>query len=103
MLEPLPEYKAGSLVKDLDQSDLPGLSASAIEAFKALVSEALVPDKFALYLHQQKMLKHSLSGKHAVVVTGTGSGKTESFLLPVLAQILREACSQRSVGRSLQI
>ena len=95
MLEPLPEYKAGSLVKDLDQSDLPGLSASAIEAFKALVSEALVPDKFALYLHQQKMLKHSLSGKHAVVVTGTGSGKTESFLLPVLAQILREACSPK--------
>ena len=93
MLEPLPEYKTGSFVKDLDQSDLPGLSASAVAAFKALVSEALVPDAFALYSHQQKMLKQSLSGKHAVVVTGTGSGKTESFLLPVLAQIVSEACS----------
>ena len=28
MLEPLPEYKTGSHVKELDQSDLPGLSAS---------------------------------------------------------------------------
>ena len=42
------------------------------------------------------MLKQSLSGKHAVVVTGTGSGKTESFLLPVLAQIVSEALFPRS-------
>ena len=95
MLEPLPEYKTGSHVNELDQSDLPGLSAPAIAAFKALVSEGLVPDEFALYTHQQNMLKQSLSGKHAVVVTGTGSGKTESFLLPVLAQIVSEARSPK--------
>ena len=95
MLEPLPEYKTGSHVNELDQSDLPGLSAPAIAAFKALVSEGLVPDEFALYTHQQNMLKQSLSGKHAVVVTGTGSGKTESFLLPVLAQIVSEALSTK--------
>ena len=29
--------------------------------------------------------------KHCVVVTGTGSGKTEAFLLPVLASIIKEA------------
>src|SRR5690606_37786648 len=41
------------------------------------------------------MLKKGLAGKeeggkHCVVVTGTGSGKTEAFLLPVLARIIKE-------------
>ena len=39
------------------------------------------------------MLRESLRGKHSVVVTGTGSGKTEAFLLPLLAGIVREAAA----------
>ncbi|MFO1191279.1 MAG: DEAD/DEAH box helicase [Rhodoferax sp.] len=40
------------------------------------------------------MLREALRGRHCVVVTGTGSGKTEAFLLPVLASIVREAASE---------
>ena len=43
-----------------------------------------------LYRHQQKSIEQVLSGKNVVVSTGTGSGKTESFLLPLLASIIRE-------------
>ena len=43
-----------------------------------------------LYLHQQLALEKALKGESLVVTTGTGSGKTESFLLPVLEHILRE-------------
>ena len=43
-----------------------------------------------LYRHQQKSIEQVLYGKNVVVSTGTGSGKTESFLLPLLASIIRE-------------
>lgn len=45
--------------------------------------------------HQAESLEHSLSGStdrpHVVVTSGTGSGKTEAFLLPVLTRLLEEA------------
>lgn len=49
---------------------------------------------FQLYSHQAQSLIASLStrGKRNIVVTsGTGSGKTECFLLPIFARLLSEA------------
>ena len=44
------------------------------------------------YSHQAKALESSLTdGKSLVVTTGTGSGKTESFLLPILSRLALEA------------
>ena len=43
-----------------------------------------------LYFHQEVAVRKVLSGKNVVVSTGTGSGKTESFLLPMLSEIIRE-------------
>jgi ATP-dependent helicase YprA (DUF1998 family) len=37
----------------------------------------------ALYKHQERALRASVEGRNVVVKTGTGSGKTEAFLLPV--------------------
>lgn len=90
-VEPIPAYESGKKLADLTTSDLPGLSEKAMEAFKHIVGAGLFSGGYPLYLHQQRMLKESLSGKHCVVVTGTGSGKTESFLLPVMASIICEA------------
>ncbi|MDB3993880.1 DEAD/DEAH box helicase [Gammaproteobacteria bacterium] len=95
-IEMIPEYLTTAPMSDLGEDDLPGLSPKAIEVFRKLVSAALVPEEFSLFKHQQEMLKRSLSGSHSVVVTGTGSGKTESFLLPVFAQIIKEACGDAS-------
>lgn len=92
-IEPVPSYKSGKKLEDLDEKDLPGLTKEGREAFTRLVSAGLFKGDFPLYVHQQKMLKESLSGKHCVVVTGTGSGKTESFLLPVIATLVGEATS----------
>jgi DEAD/DEAH box helicase domain-containing protein len=45
-----------------------------------------------LYPHQQKSLEAvAHHQKHLVVTTGTGSGKTESFLLPLFANLIRDA------------
>ena len=54
-----------------------------------------VSDGFKLRQHQYQSLVSSLADDektppHVVVTSGTGSGKTESFLLPVLARLLKE-------------
>ena len=45
-----------------------------------------------LYDHQYEALKEAhINRKHIVVTTGTGSGKTECFLLPVIADLIKES------------
>src|SRR5262249_54664241 len=45
-----------------------------------------------LYTHQVDMLRTSSQrGEDAVIVTGTGSGKTEAIYLPIVAALVRES------------
>lgn len=43
-----------------------------------------------LYCHQARMYEEADAGKNVVITTSTASGKTLSFLLPVLQKILRD-------------
>ena len=44
-----------------------------------------------LYRHQEKAIKKIISeGRNVIVSTGTGSGKTESFLIPILNHLVHE-------------
>ncbi len=43
-----------------------------------------------MWLHQQQVFQAVRSGRHALVATGTGSGKTEAFLYPIVDSLLRE-------------
>lgn len=47
-----------------------------------------------LYCHQAEMFEQVLSGKNVVITTGTASGKSLSFLLPVLQEILKNPLSR---------
>lgn len=47
-----------------------------------------------LYRHQAEMFKKALAGDNVVITTSTASGKTLSFLLPVLQQILSDPQSR---------
>ncbi|SHK66904.1 DEAD/DEAH box helicase [Hespellia stercorisuis] len=42
-----------------------------------------------IYSHQAEMFRLAQEGKHVVITTATASGKTLSFLLPVLQEILK--------------
>lgn len=44
-----------------------------------------------LYKHQEAAIRKMVAGRNVIVTTGTGSGKTESFLIPILNHLLREA------------
>lgn len=101
-LELLPQYATGKELSALGASDLPGLSERARRGFVALAGSGLMPSSATLYVHQQEMLRAALERKHCVVVTGTGSGKTESFLLPVVASIAKEALRQTGGWKDAQ-
>lgn len=48
------------------------------------------PNKFNPYTHQVNALEDIRAKKNLVVCTGTGSGKTETFLMPIIDAIIRE-------------
>ncbi len=49
------------------------------------------PSQRSLYKHQEKAIKRVIQDKQNIVVaTGTGSGKTECFLIPMLDALLKE-------------
>jgi DEAD/DEAH box helicase domain-containing protein len=98
------EYlKLEALVEDQGANNpLSPLSTAARRAFVELVAAGLfdgAPDAsghrrttYAPYEHQLQMLEKGLGrGTPGVITSGTGSGKTEAFLMPVLAAIVREA------------
>ncbi|AWM32113.1 DEAD/DEAH box helicase [Hymenobacter nivis] len=94
--EPLPEYLSSDMqVSELTSEDVSrALNDEELEAFKSLIKVGLMPEvpgkRRELYAHQAEMLRRALEGERCVITSGTGSGKTESFLLPLLAQICRE-------------
>lgn len=108
LLEPLPSYLTHGLRIDDLRNGLPGKEWLAQfkpherEAFIDLALAGLIPaddsdpsmGRFALYQHQLEMLrKGTENGTPGIVTSGTGSGKTESFLLPIIASIAKEATS----------
>ncbi|MBX7432551.1 DEAD/DEAH box helicase [Mycobacterium sp. Y57] len=82
-LEATPPYASGKQVRELISE---GVLA---EGFTDLASNALPLDR-PLYVHQEQSIRKVASGRNIVVATGTGSGKTESFLIPILDALVRE-------------
>lgn len=90
-LEPLPRYRrSGKRIQDVTADDVPTLSAQARDAFVGLCGSGLIGD-YQLYSHQLEMLTRALRGENLVVTAGTGSGKTEAFLLPLFAYLVNES------------
>jgi hypothetical protein len=75
---------------------LPGASLAQLVAegvltrgFSRLCGPAL-PYERPLHLHQERAIRKAVGGRNIVVATGTGSGKTEGFQIPIFDHLLRE-------------
>lgn len=66
------------------------------DALLRLPDDALYPDRM-LYLHQERAIEKVQSGRNVIVATGTGSGKTETYLLPIIDHLLREQSPTESL------
>ena len=89
-------YVPGASVEDLIAEGV--LS----ERMRRLGPEAFPLDR-PLYLHQERAIRKAVGDRrNLVVATGTGSGKTECFLLPILDGLLKRARERhaRAAGRS---
>ena len=59
------------------------------EGLRSLPSSAFPIDQ-PLYHHQDEAIRKLVAGRNLIVATGTGSGKTECFLFPILNHLLNE-------------
>lgn len=82
-LEAQPPYVKGSTIRNLVDKGL--LSKS----FLSFPPTDLPIDR-PLYAHQEQAIERVSSGNSILVATGTGSGKTESFLLPIINELFAE-------------
>ena len=112
LVEPLPQYESSefdlhSLIDIEEGNPLSGFSIEQRRAFVDLALAGLFPSRpkaegdigsysriglYRPYVHQIDMLKRGKqAGTPGIVTSGTGSGKTESFLLPLFAALSKEA------------
>ena len=70
-----------------------------LELFQNFCLSGLVGD-FPLYQHQIDMIKNYALGKNCIITTGTGSGKTESFLLPLFAYLTKQISKWKQTPES---
>jgi ATP-dependent helicase YprA (DUF1998 family) len=94
MIEPVPTYSSsGQTFQQMVQSLLgTRWTQPEVDDLADFVSRGLFDPTLNLYTHQWEAFEESvLNGNDVVVTTGTGSGKTECFLLPIIASILRES------------
>ena len=79
--EPKREFHTGASGRELAEEFFPGRSADLMEALL---------DR-ALYTHQERAVRATFAEElNVVVATGTASGKTESFLYPILFDLYRQ-------------
>lgn len=88
-IESTPRYVLGPRY-----SAIPGLDPVLADLLNGLsISDGEKPILFnPPYLHQAEAIRGILvENRSLMIMTGTGSGKTESFLLPILGKLAREA------------
>lgn len=85
IIESSPQYRSGASVAELVEQHV--LSPEWLERD---FGGQVIPER-PLYLHQeQAVVRAVVERRNLVVATGTGSGKTESFLIPIIEEAFRQ-------------
>lgn len=82
LLQLNPSYEMASTIQDL-------VKEGKLHSLCAKIFCGDGGDPIRLYLHQQEAIEKALTHKHFVVTSGTGSGKTLTYFVPIFDSILR--------------
>jgi ATP-dependent helicase YprA (DUF1998 family) len=85
ILEATPPFKNGCFLRELIEN---GILNEDCKRF--LYPFLPYIQKNPLYLHQEKAIRKVLAGRNIVVASGTSSGKTECFLVPIYNHLIKE-------------
>lgn len=112
-IEVLPEYSPATDIVNMEDlishfADAFGSKELAEMFFSGFVAKGLMPglmEKYLPYGHQIGMMEKAFAGiddkgrplkyRNTVITSGTGSGKTEAFLLPLFADIFKECQKEK--------
>jgi DEAD/DEAH box helicase len=83
ILEATPPYRTGASLREM-------IAGGVLHPAFARLGGPTLPLDRPLYLHQEQAIRKAAAGRNLVVASGTGSGKTECFLLPVLSALTAE-------------
>lgn len=84
IIEAIPPFETGGSLRDFIQEGI--LS----KEFEKLMSDSM-PLERKLYKHQELAVKKVIrEERNLIVSTGTGSGKTETYLIPILNSLMKE-------------
>lgn len=82
-LQAVPAYHEGQSVLSL-------ISEGLLHRRLGDVDPEEFPPERALHHHQEAAIRKAVIGRNLVIATGTGSGKTECYLLPIVHHLLQE-------------
>lgn len=97
LLEPVLPYTSTRPIAEVcEDADLSVDIAKRLAAALFHLPSGPADEEFALRRHQENALVASMkkgaeTGRNPIVTAGTGSGKTEAFLLPIFARLLSES------------
>ncbi len=78
-----PSYASGATVDELADEGV-------IARETATIFRTGVGRPYRLYLHQEQAIRKAVSGGSFIVTSGTGSGKTICFFLPIIDSLIRQ-------------
>ncbi len=85
-----PPYAAAGTIADL-------VADGVLDPLFLELDSASLPVNRSLYAHQEKAIRKLASGRNLIIATGTGSGKTESFLIPIINHLMGEIRARGSL------
>ena len=83
ILEMTPPYETGATCREL-------IAEGVLDQDFHRIGSSFPLDQ-SLYVHQETAIRKFVAGRNLVVSTGTGSGKTESFLIPIINSLIAES------------
>ncbi len=101
LIEPVPAYRTfGHDFRTMAHGLLDASwGVPAVDELADFVGCGLFRAGLEVYLHQREAFEESVViGRDVVVTTGTNSGKTECFLLPIVAAVVRESAAWGAPG-----